>query len=161
MRRLKRYLHAHWHALKLRSLVETVPLSVLGNWQDDEVIRRYRIFGGINVVSRRGMLFSDEPGSEVWYAAMLHELGHLTACKLTKHPIIEEAVAWAWAQRNAIEWTDEMNALMHAAIRRHIDAYFKQFEEGFSRPIQWTPLEANLSRRNGVSPAVPQERRKA
>ena len=77
----------------------------------------------------------------VSYAVALHALGHLIATGAAgpQHKqLIREILAWRWARRAALEWTERMDAAMQRSLgvyvrrlerrRRHIEiepeAYF-------------------------------------
>lgn len=49
--------------------------------------------------------------SEHWYAAVLHEMGHVALRHRHEQPRNwKEILAWKWARRAALRWTPEMEA---------------------------------------------------
>jgi len=72
--------------------------------------------------------------NELYYATVLHELGHCIEpqayqlrglerlFRLDKAIVLsEEQAAWDWAEKNALEWTPKMSKLRLAAYRTYTD----------------------------------------
>jgi hypothetical protein len=58
--------------------------------------------------------------SAVTYAIALHEIGHILGGRQSGSRLDKEVGAWEWAQANAIEWTDAMDATMRKALRSYL-----------------------------------------
>jgi hypothetical protein len=61
--------------------------------------------------------------SAVTYSIALHELGHALGPQYG-NKINQEAQAWEWARRHALEWRDPMKRAAAYWISTHLEAWF-------------------------------------
>ena len=134
--------------------LESVPFRELNVFEGNQLTRRFSVFGGVDLGGRRIDVYHDKVGSPVWYAAALHEIGHLqrihesylyahTAKPVDEAYLREELLAWEWARRNAIYWDDEMDAVRNLAMESYYDAYVETLAKRYLGTLQRALVESS------------------
>lgn len=62
--------------------------------------------------------------SSITYAIALHEIGHILSDGSDLSCLEEEAVAWHWAYRNALQWTKSMQKSMKKSLHSYLHQAF-------------------------------------
>jgi len=103
--------------------------------------------------------------SEVTYAIALHEIGHLLGPWQRSVSLLEEAGAWYWARKNALQWTPRMEKTLVASLKSYVVWFAARDEVPAPKPghpswkmLKLAGIRPPRRRKSAVAKASPKPR---